>query len=228
MLAAPEPMLLVGGQAINLWALYYQDQTRDLAPFVSRDADVLGDRDTLELLGRLSGAKPQFFPMKPPSNEVGVVVGTDTAGGAMLIEVLRYVRGVSNEELRDPVYEFAIGEQQVRVRAPGPIALLKAKIANLSEINQKGRQDARHILILARILPAYLADLRSSAAAGRLEERKLVASLEQLLAVLISDQGQGACADLKLQARDFYRSLDPTGLPKVSAFLTERLPRVLK
>ena len=36
--------LLVGGQAINLWALYYENRTKNLAPFVSRDVDILGDR----------------------------------------------------------------------------------------------------------------------------------------------------------------------------------------
>jgi len=227
-LAAPEPLLVVGGQAVNLWALYYHKQTRDLAPFVSRDADVLGDRGTLELLGKLAGAKPQFFPMKPPSNEVGVVVATDTNGGAMIIEVLRYVKGASNEELREPSYEFAIGGAQVRVRIPGPIALLKAKVANLAEIDQKGRQDARHVLILSRLLPAYLADLRASAAAGRLEERKLIDFLESLLAVVVSNDGRQACAGLDLSAHDFFSGLDPMGLPKLKAFLKERLPRVLK
>lgn len=227
-LAAPEPLLVVGGQAVNLWALYYQDQTRDLAPFVSRDADVLGDRSTLELLGKLAGTKPQFFPMKPPSNEVGVVVATDEKGGAMLIEVLRYVNGASNEELREPSYEFAIGEAEVRVRAPGPIALLKAKMANLAEINQLGRQDARHVLILIRVMSAYLADLQQAALVGRMQERKLLDLLESLLAILTSRHGRSAGASLNISARDIFRELDPTGLPKLKAFLEERVPRILK
>lgn len=36
-LATKEPLLVVGGQAINLWALYYEEVTKDLAPFVLRD-----------------------------------------------------------------------------------------------------------------------------------------------------------------------------------------------
>jgi hypothetical protein len=80
LLAAEKPLLLVVGQAVNLWALYYWERTAELAPFVSHDADVLGDRATLEILGRVAGAKPQFFPLKPPSNEVGVVIAKDGAG----------------------------------------------------------------------------------------------------------------------------------------------------
>lgn len=226
-LAAPEPLLLVGGQAVNLWAMYYADRTRDLAPFVSRDADVLGDRDTLTLLGRLAGAKPQFFPLKPPSNEVGVVIASDSTGAPLLIEVLRYVHGVTNEELRQPVYEFGIGDDSVRVQAPGPIALLQAKAANLAEINQHGRQDGRHIVMLMRVMPAYLEDLRSLVTKGGLEERKLIEFLERLLTLLTSPHGRKACEDLRLNPRDVFAELKPTGLVKLQGFLEKRLPRVL-
>ena len=77
---------------------------------------------------QLSNAgKPQFFPLKPPSNEIGVVVARDANGEPLLIEVLRYVKGASNDELREPAYLFAVGEPPVRVQAPSPIALLRAR-----------------------------------------------------------------------------------------------------
>jgi hypothetical protein len=224
-LAAPEPLLLVGGQAVNLWALYYQDRTSDLAPFVFRDADILGDRETLEVLGKLAGAKPQFFPVRPPSNEIGVVIAKDASGSPMLIEVLRYVHGASNEELRDPAYTLSIGERQVRVQVPGPIALLQAKIANTAELAQAGRQDARHVLILARIVPGYLADLRTAACGGRLDERKLIGFLERLLAIISTAKARRVFRDLSIEGHALFSGLDPEGLPKVKAFLKKRLPR---
>jgi hypothetical protein len=223
----PEPLLLVGGQAVNLWALHYHDRTRDLAPFVSRDADVLGDRDTLIALGRQVGVKPQFFPIRPPSNEVGVVVAKDASGEPLLVEVLRYVHGATNEEMRAPVYLFALGESEVRVQVPGPIALFRAKIANLAELKQTGRQDGRHVLILVRVLPAYLADLGKSVLEGKLSERKFVNFLEQLLAVLVSNNGRKACADLRLPPQGVFGELATKGVPKVEAFVTQRLPRAL-
>lgn len=226
-LATPRPLLLVGGQAVNLWALYYEDRTRDLGPFVSRDANVLGDRETLETLGKLAGTKPQFFPHKPPTSEVGVVVASDSTGAPLLIEVLRYIRGATNAELREPAYEFAIGANQAIVQAPGPIALFQAKVTNLAEIKQRGRQDGRHVVILARLMPAYLEDLRASAAAGRLEERKLLEFLEQLLAAATSANGRRACEDLKIDPRDLFTELKSEGLQKLAAFLDKRLPRRL-
>jgi hypothetical protein len=226
-LATKDPVLLVGGQAVNLWALYYQDRTADLAPFVSRDADVLGDRETLSALATLAGVKPQFFPLRPPSNEVGVVIAKDANGSPMLIEVLRYVHGASNEELREPAYTLALGEKQVRVQVPGPIALLQAKIANVVDLKQTGRQDARHVIILTRLLPAYLEDLRQSAVDGRMEERKLLHFLDQLLAVLTTKNGRKVFAELKIDAGKLFASLNPDRLPKLKAFLEKRLPRML-
>jgi hypothetical protein len=226
-LATAEPMMLVGGQAVNLWALYYHDQSVEFAPFVSRDADILGDRATLEKLGKLAGVKPQFFPVRPPSNEVGVVIAKDSNGLPLLIEVLRYVNGVNNEELREPSYTLAIGERQIRVLVPSPIALLKAKLANLVDLKQDGRQDTKHVHILARIIPAYLEDLRDAAAAARMEERKLVEFLEQLLTVLTTRPNRKVLGELGIDARSLYGKLDGEGLPKVIAFLEKRLPRSL-
>ena len=226
LLATKEPVLLIGGQAVNLWALYYKDRTTDLAPFVSRDADVLGDRDTLSELGRVIGVKPRFFPRRQPGNEVGVVIALDTEGRPLLVEVLRFVRGATNKELREPAYSVLVGERPVLVRIPGPIALLKTKIANVSEINQTGRQDGRHVAILARVMPAYLGDLQVAAIAGRLDERRLLGFLEQLIAVVTNARARKVLADLKLEAPALFAALNGDKLPKLKSFLEKRLPRV--
>ncbi len=220
------PVLLVGGQAVNLWALYYRDRTSDLAPFVSRDADVLGDQETLAQLGRAIGVNPTFFPIHPPSNEIGFVVTKDPAGLPLLVEVLRYVNGVTNEELREPVYEFAVGRKPVTLRVPGPIALLKAKISNVAVIKQTGRQDARHVAILARVLPVHLADLQNAAISGRIAERKLLDSVEQLVAIVTDQTAQRILMDLGLKPAAFFSELTGEQLPRLRGFLEKRLPRL--
>lgn len=226
-LATPEPVLLVGGQAINLWALYYEKRTKNLAPFVSRDVDVLGDRQTLTELAKVVGAKPQFFPLKPPTNEIGVVIAHDSTGQPLLVEVLRTVHGVTNEELHASAFTMAIGANQVRVQVPEPIALLKAKIANVSDIAQNGRQDGRHVVILVQLIPAFLTDLIRAATQGRITERDLVDRLELLLATITSAKGRKVLAALRLTPQSLFHELKPGTLPKVAAFLEKRLPRIL-
>lgn len=225
LLAGKEPVLLVGGQAVNLWALYYEKHTAALAPFVSRDVDVLGDRETLAALGKLAGVKPQFFPLKPPTNEIGVVIAKDAEGQPLLIEVLRSVHGVSNATLRDPVYTLAVGATHVQV--PGPIALMQAKIANVADLAQTGRQDARHVAILAQVLPAYLEDLQKAGLAGRMTERKLIDLLEQLLAVVTTAKARRVLRALRLDPHALFAGLGDSKLPKLRKFLEERLTRRL-
>jgi len=227
LLATKEPVLLVGGQAVNLWALYYRERTSDLAPFVSRDADVLGDKETLAELGRVIGVKPRLFPMRPPGNEVGLLIAKDVKGGSLVIEVLSGMNGVSNKELREPVYTIAIGEGSVVVHVPGPIALLKAKLANVANIKQDGRNDKGHIVILARIIPAYLADLKAATLSGELEERKLIKLLEYLGATVASEFAHEVFASVKLERTALFSGVGGENLPKVGEFLTKRLPRMI-
>jgi len=223
-LATEPPVLLVGGQAVNLWAMVYGKRTIAFAPFVSRDVDVLGSRETLYHLGELAGAVPQIFPFKPPSNEVGVVIAKGNDGQPILIEVLRSIHGVSNDELREPAYTLSVGDTQVQV--PGPIALFRAKIANVADLAQTGRQDARHVAILALVLPAYLEDLQRSVVEGRMPERKLIEILERLLAVITDPKARKVLQQLQIEPRALFSGLGQKDLPKLQSFLDQRLPRI--
>lgn len=230
-LKTPEPVLLVGGQAVNLWALYFGDVTADLAPFVSADADVLGNRETLESLGRIAKTKPQFFPLRPPSNEVGVVTIPGPDGSALLVEVLRSVHGVTEAQLRNPAYLFDLGESQTQVLVPGPVVLLRAKIANAHDLDQTGRQDFRHVRILTRVLPKYfqqLADTASSDTPGALTDRIVVDYAESLLKLLREPKSKKVFSDIGLPRSALFLGLvAPSSLPKFGQFLKIRLSKAL-
>ncbi|MEX2381053.1 MAG: hypothetical protein WD490_01605 [Opitutales bacterium] len=222
-LRTTNPLLLVGGQAVNLWALHYRERVADLAPFVSRDVDVLGDRAVLEEIAWSAGEKPQYFSLKPPSNEVGVVVAKGRNNEPLLIEVLRYVHGVSNEELQDPEYIFEIGTEGIHVRIPGPVALLKAKVANVADLPQKGRQDERHVCILARILPGYWLDLVAAVGNGEIKERVLIDRLEHAYGIVRSKTGENVFSRLQVPRQDLFAGLEAFDLPKLKRFLEKRL-----
>jgi len=226
-LATEKPLFLVGGQAVNLWALYYENRVAALAPFVSRDVDVLGDRETLIMLAKTAGVKPQFFPLRPPTNEVGIIIAKDDNGMPLPVEVLRHIHGVTNDELRETVYTIVLAEGRVRVQVPGPIALLQAKIANVADLAQAERQDARHVRILAQIMPAYLTNVEASVAHGRMEERTLVDLLERLLSVVTDPKARKVLAELKISRQLLFAELQAKQQPKVQAFIAKRLPRAL-
>ncbi len=220
-------MLLVGGQAVNLWALYYNEVTLHLAPFVSRDIDVLGQRETLRSIAELAGLKPNYFPLKPPSNEVGYIMPRDASNSPMIIEVLRWVNGVSEDELEADSVIFKIGKGKVPVKVPSPVTLLKAKLANLDGIKQQGRQDAKHVRILSKLLPSYLRDIAETVRSGKRTERDFVNILERLLTLVRGEVGERIFANLNLPAVDLFKDLPEDGLPKVVAFKKHQLSRRL-
>lgn len=227
-LRTKSPVLLVGGQAVNLWALHYRERVAELAPFVSRDVDILGDRAVLEEIARSIGRKPQYFPLKPPSNEIGVVIARDKNDDPLLIEVLRYVHGVTNQELQEPEYIFEIGMEGTRVRVPGPVALLKAKVANAANLKQEGRQDERHVRILARILHGYWRDLIGAVEKGEIKERVLINYLEAALGIVQSKKGKNVFSRLQIPRQELFSGLEESDLPKVKRFQQNRLPGLIE
>jgi hypothetical protein len=145
----------------------------------------------------------------------------------LLIEVLRYVHGVDDKTLREPTYTLAIGEAQTKVQVPGPIALLQAKIANVADLKQTGRQDARHVRILAQLMPGYFEDLQKAAVAGRLEEKKVIELAERLLAVATAAKARKIFGLLQLDPRGLFLRLNTEKLPRLRAFFEKRLARAL-
>ena len=66
-LGGDNPPLIVGGQAVNIWAELYAsriDPLTNFEPFVSRDADIFGTRALAEELARKAGWNCKFVETK--------------------------------------------------------------------------------------------------------------------------------------------------------------------
>jgi hypothetical protein len=151
-LSDPAQPLIVGGQAVNLWAEIYvpsETELRPFEPFVSKDADIHGDRSLAEILHRRTGWSCQFFD-EPRQPAVAILTKTsDTDPATILrVEVLRSVHGVGSEDLnRNLSREIRPG---ALYRVPDPFVLLKAKLADVAQLSvEKRPQDLK----LPRILP---------------------------------------------------------------------------
>jgi len=225
-LATENPLMIVGGQAVNLWALFYSGVADDYAPFVSRDIDVLGNRNTLKEIAKLIGLKPNYFPLKPPSNEVGYVAPKDATDEPILIEVLRWINGAAEDELMTDSVIMGIGSKQVPVRVPSPVMLLKAKLANLDTINQRDRQDAKHVYILFRLLPHYLNDLVDSVKMGKRTEREIVNILGTLLDIVTETRNKKSLIALQLDSAKLFQLLPENEFPKISNFIKHQLGEI--
>ncbi len=222
-LNSPVRPLIIGGQAVNIWAEFYAATNPGLAalrPFVSKDADIFGDRETAEKLARTSGWKVKYF--HEPRTFAVAVLSKDAPGRPTLtVEVLREVRGLTRRELEDSdLVELRPGQVY---RIPSPIRLLKAKLANLREIRPLREQDVHHVLLLVPLANDYLHDQLRHVRAGTLSERQWVNAYHELRKV-IDDPSARRCNDtlgLNLPA-SLPVSTDHEGLPKIAALFAPR------
>jgi hypothetical protein len=166
-LADPTQPLIVGGQAVNLWAEIYVAAELELhafEPFTSKDADIHGNRELASILQRRSGWTCRFFD-EPRQTAVAILTKpVEGAASTLTVEVIRSVFGLNTEDLnRNLVRELRPGENY---RLPDPFVMLKAKLANVAHLSvEKRPQDLKHARMLLPICRAYFLELH--AAIGR-------------------------------------------------------------
>lgn len=175
---AQQKCVLIGGQAVNLWAILFQEkypEIKKMAPFLSRDCDLLGEVQDLLALAHLTGADYRRTKAGSATPVVGFLLLKDPEGGEIWVDVVHTVRGLTPNETKNGVVQVQFEGRTIRTLSP--ILLLKAKIANACELPQAGRQDLHHIRILIPCVAAYLSAAARRYEQGELPERGLVRML---------------------------------------------------
>lgn len=154
---------VVGGQAVNLWAIVYLDRdVRNRAVHGSHDMDIVSGTKALAFLKTLPDWK--FVPMKHFG--VGITAKLQSVapdGRMLLVEVLHSVAGLEAADLRR-VSEVQVGG--VKYRLLDPIAMLKAKAYNVRKFKQDDdppRHDRAHLELITRCVPEFLRELHDGA-----------------------------------------------------------------
>ncbi len=156
----PAPTV-VGGQAVNLWAINYLPQVPK-STLVSKDLDIVVGADSTLSLKRIPGWL--YEPNKTKNwtdSRLGFLKGTSPDGRPLLVEVLHSVHGLDKSDLKHAAYVKMDG---VLYRALDPVTMLKAKAANVRDINQEGaspRHDRPHLQLIARCVPLYLREVHA-------------------------------------------------------------------
>lgn len=161
---------IVGGQAVNLWAItFLEEDAADLTTkYASGDLDVLSTPRILEFLQQLG---PDWRVDKIPFWSFGdgreaIARGFATDRRKLLVEVLKHVHGLEPQDLKGVE---DIDYAGVTFRVLDPVSLLKSKAANVRDLDQIGpppRHDRAHLELIARCLPLYLRRLHAGALAN--------------------------------------------------------------
>lgn len=228
-LTDPAHPLIVGGQAVNLWAEIFalsEPEIRQFEPFTSKDADIQGNRELAEILCRRSGWSCRFFD-EPRQSAVAILTKSATATTPELkVEVLRTVYGINTDDLnRNQVREIRPGE---RYRLPAPLVMLKAKLANVAHLSvEKRPQDLKHARMLIPISRAYFLEMHAAIGRPDMTERNFLGAVAYATEIITS---RDAGTVVKRHGLDllavFPRSLADSPHGKVRRFALNQLPRI--
>lgn len=153
-------VVIVGGQAINLWAFYYASECAELSewePFSSEDLDFFGGRLEATLCHEILGGTVNLNRDFDPSPNAGVVV-VDWSDRKLRIDFLATVFGLNEAEISRTARVF-VGTQELQglqMNVLHPILCLEGKLSCLKDLPQDGRQDLKHVQMSVLILQTLL------------------------------------------------------------------------
>ena len=153
-------LVLVGGQAINLWATQYAQPTPEweqYRPFASVDLDFYGGRleamQCAEVLGGDVTLAQNFEPT--PNAGVVTILWQDRP---FRIDILASVYGLLDSDVATTALTFmGTGPLHgIQLKVLHPVLCLEGKLKCLANLPQVGRQDEKHLRLSILILQAFI------------------------------------------------------------------------
>ena len=167
--ATGQPFIIVGGQAVNIWAAYYlprEPRLRAHLPFTSKDLDVVGTKNDAQRVASVTGWNVAPLPVR--GGPVESVLSSEPAGSGLKVEFLSEIKGVAHDTIvaysRENLVRVPGSDEPLPVRVLDPVLLLAGKIRNAVDIEQdlpeNPRQDVKHVAMLTLCMPHFLEDVR--------------------------------------------------------------------
>jgi hypothetical protein len=195
----PTPQIIVGGQAVSIWADRYisiEPELQKYLPFTSKDLDLPGDKFDLDRLARLTGyAKIEARPDRwIPS--AGYLEIPRPGFEPVKEEILKRLYGATTEEVRDSA--LVIQREDMTLHVAHPITLLRDKTATAVHLPQdkpeEERQDVRHLKMMVLCVRGFLKEQVAACENGKLADKDcldLVQATFQVATSLDAEQARG-------------------------------------
>ena len=227
-----EHLVIVGGQAVSIWADRYlrgESELHQYLPFTSKDLDVLGDASDLIELARATGFRKVAARRKILIPSAGFLEMPRVGAEPVKVEVLKRIYGVTTEEARSTALMIARGG--LRYRVLHPLILLKAKVEAAVHLPQdlpgQERQDARHLKMMVICVRCFLTEVVGQVEAGKLAARDCLNLLEETLEIAAGRTGRMARKkyDITWESAVPLAALQAATNNKLQNFVTKRWPR---
>lgn len=187
----PLDTVVVGGQAVNLWATRYYSQCPQLEqylPFASEDLDFYGGKLEAIQCSTALGGRATLNENFDPSPNTGVVL-VPFKNKQLRIDFLGSVFGLSDSEISDTALNIEGRDELsgVRLKVLHPLLCLEGKLRALNSLPQGGRQDLKHALISVICLNAYLNEVLVTE-----NPRSSLKLVERIFSVAMNEDGLNA------------------------------------
>lgn len=211
---------LFGGQAVNFWAEYFDRKSHppelgSFRPFTSKDCDIWVSAPVWNEIKNQEGDR-LVLGSSPADGQLGML--TLQKAPPRIVDLLSSVYGIRMQDL-DRVCERAPVFSGVKVL--DPIYLFLSKCHCLLGLDQSGRQDERHVRLLALILPEYLALLMAKAGEEGITDRAILREIKLLLKILGSRACRRAMDQLEIDPDSLipWKRMETCGLAALEVFV---------
>jgi hypothetical protein len=226
-------LVLVGGQAVNFWASFYQARVPALAreaPFTSKDIDFCGDQRAVRVCAERLGGTPRVATFDDATPNSGTVVFVDAAGITRTLDVVSAPFGLDASEVHDTAVPVELPDNArasaaVRFYVMHPVLCMESRVHNViglpgSYDTKQGRKQLRVSILFAR---EFLLDVLDGRIDAEDPARTVLSLNERIFRFCLRDH----------HAKDLYRGsrVDPAAailedqrLP--AAFREKRLPQI--
>jgi hypothetical protein len=218
-------VVLVGGQAVAIWASKLEDRIADtlVEAVASRDIDLLGNSSDLRHSAQLLGARVRVAKWKDRTPLTGVAIFLDSEGHERRLDVMASIYGMNSDDIRRTAIEAELlvdGDRQVHVWVMHPERCMESRVHNSALSNKQtdlAWRQLRTSILCAHAFSQLLLDERGEGAVRdvlKLNERIFRFAQEDRCSKLADDRGIEA----------FDAALDDERLPE--KFRTVRLPQM--
>lgn len=222
-------VVVVGGQAVNLWAYQYyktSPQLQQYLPFASEDLDFYGGKIEAVICQETLGGKVILNRDFDPSPNAGVVL-VDYQNKTLRIDFLASVYGLNDAEITGTALTF-LGQDKLKnitLKILHPILCLEGKLRCLRGLPQQSRQDLKHSKILIICVNKFLSDLISQN-----PPRTSLKLIERVLDNGIREDGLSAWYYHQIAIEDAipFDVLEKFDEEKFNKFRQIRLPQIRK
>jgi hypothetical protein len=218
-------VVLVGGQAVAIWASKLEDRIADalVESVASRDIDLLGNASDLRQSATLLDARVRVATFEDRTPLTGVAIFLDTEGHERRLDVMASVYGLNSEDIRQTAIEAALlvdGDRHVKVWVMHPERCMESRVHNSVLANKQtdlAWRQLRASILCARAFSQLLLDERGDAAV-----RDVLKLNERIFRFAQEDRCSKLASDRRIEAFDAV--LDDDRLPE--KFRTVRLPQM--